>query len=40
MVGAAFEVGARLLESDDPDPDRATDFISNLFIAGLSAARA
>jgi AcrR family transcriptional regulator len=40
MVGAAFEVGARMLEADVPDPDTATDFISGLFIAGLSARRA
>ncbi|MCW2985101.1 MAG: TetR/AcrR family transcriptional regulator [Conexibacter sp.] len=39
MVGAAFEVGARMLESDDPDPGRATAFISELFIAGLSTRR-
>jgi AcrR family transcriptional regulator len=39
MVGAAFEIGARMLESEHPDPDRATDFISNLFIAGLQAHR-
>jgi AcrR family transcriptional regulator len=39
MVGAAFEVGARMLESDDPDPERATAFVSELFIAGLSARR-
>jgi AcrR family transcriptional regulator len=35
MVGAAFEVGARMLDSDAPDPARATEFISSLFIAGL-----
>jgi AcrR family transcriptional regulator len=40
MVGAAFEVGARMLDDDEPDPARATDFISSLFIAGLSARRA
>jgi AcrR family transcriptional regulator len=39
MVGAAFEVGTRMLESDDPDPDRATAFVSGLFIAGLSRGR-
>jgi AcrR family transcriptional regulator len=37
MVGAAFEVGARMLEAEHPDPGRATDMVSNLFIAGLSA---
>jgi AcrR family transcriptional regulator len=36
MVGAAFEIGALMLDSDAPDPERATDFISGLFIAGLS----
>lgn len=40
MVGAAFEVGARMLEGEEaPDPARATEFISNLFIAGLRAHR-
>jgi AcrR family transcriptional regulator len=39
MVGAAFELGARMLDTDQPDPARATDFISALFIAGLSARR-
>ena len=34
---AAFEIGTRMLESEDPDPARATAFISALFIAGLSA---
>lgn len=38
MVGAAFEIGSRMLEHPDPDPARATDFISNLFIAGLRTA--
>jgi len=37
MVGAAFEVGARMLDGPHPDPQRATEFISKLFIAGLSA---
>jgi len=35
MVGAALEIGARMLESADPDPRRATDFVSALFIAGV-----
>lgn len=39
MVGAAFEIGSRMLEHENPDPARATEFISNLFIAGLKAAR-
>jgi AcrR family transcriptional regulator len=37
MVGAAFEIGARMLDSDSPDPARATEFLSALFIAGLSS---
>ncbi|QEC49990.1 TetR/AcrR family transcriptional regulator [Baekduia soli] len=40
MVGAALEIGARMLDSDRPDPRRATEFVSALFIAGLSAAGA
>jgi AcrR family transcriptional regulator len=39
MVGAAFEIGARMLDGQAPDPERATEFISSLFIAGLRAAR-
>ncbi|HEY6762579.1 MAG TPA: TetR/AcrR family transcriptional regulator [Baekduia sp.] len=39
MVGAAFEVGARMLDGQEPDAERATEFISSLFIAGLRAAR-
>jgi AcrR family transcriptional regulator len=39
MVGAAFEVGARMLDSAAPDPARATEFVSALFIAGLSSRR-
>jgi AcrR family transcriptional regulator len=39
MVGAAFEVGARMLHSEAPDPERATAFLSALFIAGLSDRR-
>jgi AcrR family transcriptional regulator len=35
MVGAAVEIGARMLESEAPDPARATEFVSRLFIAGL-----
>ncbi|WCB95653.1 hypothetical protein DSM104299_04402 [Baekduia alba] len=37
MVGAAFEIGARMLDGQEPDPERATAFISELFIAGLRA---
>jgi AcrR family transcriptional regulator len=39
MVGAAFEVGTRMLDGQEPDAERATEFISSLFIAGLRAAR-
>jgi AcrR family transcriptional regulator len=35
MVGAAFEVGARLLEQERPDVDGAVIFLSTLFAAGL-----
>jgi AcrR family transcriptional regulator len=35
MVGAAFEVGARLLEEDDPDVSAAVAFLSTVFAAGL-----
>ena len=38
MVGAALEIGTRMLESPRPDPERATAFVSALFIAGLRAA--
>jgi AcrR family transcriptional regulator len=38
MVGAAVEIGARMLESAAPDPERATRFVSELFVAGLRAA--
>jgi hypothetical protein len=37
MVGAAVEIGARMLDSDDPDPERATELVSQVFIAGLRA---
>lgn len=39
MVGAAFEIGARMLDGQQPDPERATDFLSDLFVAGLRARR-
>jgi AcrR family transcriptional regulator len=39
MVGAAVEIGARMLEGEHPDPERASEFVSSLFIAGLEAAR-
>jgi hypothetical protein len=35
MVGAAVEIGARMLNSAVPDPERATAFVSQLFVAGL-----
>jgi AcrR family transcriptional regulator len=37
MVGAAVEIGARMLAGEAPDPARATEFLSHLFIAGLRA---
>jgi AcrR family transcriptional regulator len=40
MVGAAVEIGARMLESAAPDAERATAFVSGLFVAGLRGAAA
>ena len=40
ILDRIVKVGARMLEAEDPDPVRATDFISHLFIAGLAAHRA
>jgi AcrR family transcriptional regulator len=40
MVGAALEVGTRMLDSPRPDPDRATRALSSVFIAGLRAPSA
>lgn len=40
MVGAAVEVGMRMLDSADPDPARATDVVSWVFVAGLRATSA
>jgi AcrR family transcriptional regulator len=37
MVGAAVEIGTRMLHSGAPDPARAAAFVSDLFIAGLRA---
>jgi AcrR family transcriptional regulator len=37
MVGAAVEIGTRMLQSGAPDPERAAAFVSDLFIAGLRA---
>jgi AcrR family transcriptional regulator len=39
MVGAAVEIGARMLNSPAPDPERASAFVSQLFIAGLRQTR-
>ena len=39
MVGAALEIGARMLDSEHPDPERATALVSMVFTAGLRAAR-
>lgn len=38
MVGAAVEIGTRMLQSGAPDAERAVSFVSDLFIAGLRAA--
>jgi AcrR family transcriptional regulator len=40
MVGAAVEIGARMLQSAAPDAGRATGFVSGLFVAGLRGAAA
>jgi AcrR family transcriptional regulator len=37
MAGSALEIGARMLDSADPDPERATELVSGVFIAGLRA---
>jgi AcrR family transcriptional regulator len=37
MVGAAVEIGARMLDSPAPDPGRACELVSAVFIAGLRA---
>lgn len=40
MVGAALEVGTRMLDSDRPDPERATEVLSAVFTAALRPASA
>ena len=35
MVGAAYEVGVRMLDRDPPNVDGAADFCSQLFLGGL-----
>jgi hypothetical protein len=35
MVGAAFEIGVRMLDHDPPDVDAATAFCTGLFLGGL-----
>ncbi|HEU4974592.1 MAG TPA: TetR/AcrR family transcriptional regulator [Baekduia sp.] len=35
MVGAALEVGTRMLDGDPPDPERATEALAAVFIGGL-----
>src|SRR4051795_8464004 len=37
MVGAAFEVAVRMLETDPPDVDAAVDFTAQLFLGGLGS---
>jgi AcrR family transcriptional regulator len=37
MVGAGFEVAVRMLERTPPDVDGAVEFVTRIFLAGLSA---
>lgn len=39
MVGTAFEVGVRMIESDPPDVDGATRFATELFMGGIERLR-
>lgn len=39
MVGAAFEVGVRMIESEPPDVEGATRFVTRLFLGGLEALK-
>ncbi len=39
MVGAAFEVGVRMVERDPPDVDGATRFATELFLGGIARLR-
>jgi len=40
MVGTAFEVGVRMIESDPPDVEGATRFVTALFLGGIERLRA
>jgi len=40
MVGTAFEVGVRMIETDPPDVDAATMFVTELFLGGIERLRA
>jgi AcrR family transcriptional regulator len=40
MVGTAFEVGVKLIESDPPDVEGATRFVTDLFLGGIERLRA
>jgi hypothetical protein len=35
MVGAALEVGVRVVEREPPDVDGAVDLLAGVFLAGL-----
>jgi hypothetical protein len=35
MVGAAFEIGVRMIERDPPDVAGATRFATDLFVGGI-----
>jgi AcrR family transcriptional regulator len=37
MVGAGFEVAVRMLERDPPDVEGAVEFLTGIFLAGLSS---
>jgi AcrR family transcriptional regulator len=40
MVGTAFEVGVRMIESEPPDIEGATAFVTDLFLGGIERLRA
>jgi AcrR family transcriptional regulator len=40
MVGAAFELGVRMVERDPPDVEGATRFATGLFLGGFAALKA
>jgi hypothetical protein len=37
MVGAGFEVAVRMLDRDPPDVEGAVEFLTGIFLAGLSS---